>query len=573
MNDPQEPSRFPGEDPEQPPLIPPPRAAADDQPPRPRRRGVPAPRDGDRPHARPTRDEEPHTPNSPDIEDKSDEERFQLADVEHDRDQGPDAGHAFESEPDGERAHDDADRARPCAHPDPQQARPWHPVGPAAAGAGSTPDRGPDMWSDAVPEPPSDPDPESPPPGRPSTAEPSVPEQAVETPTTAARPPDAESSPTDASAPLDHTVLKSLLGAWALAACSAEETAAVEAHLTDCGPCAGEALRLRDAVALLHPEDNLDLDPRLRSRVLEGALGRRPPRIPIPEWAAPFDAEAARLDALLRDMAEAEWRAPVRLRWFEGERERARTATVAEVISHLMAVDGLVASFLGLPDPLDDPDVRLDIRGAYDLSHPTARTEAYWHAPSAINSLAVHAPWRDQTHALVRGVALTDPSHAQRPVHGVGLSLRDTFLDRAFECWVHAGDIAEAVDYPHPPPEGGHLHQLVELAARMLPFVLAGRRQAGLASPAKRLALAGYPGRSLHLEVEGSGGGDWYIPLDSPDSAASADGAVAHVALDGVEFCQLVAGHVSPLDAAAGAEGDPEAIRDVLFATASMSRL
>ena len=130
-------------------------------------------------------------------------------------------------------------------------------------------------------------------------------------------------------------------GAWALAACSAEETAAVEAHLTDCASCADEALRLRDAVGLLHPADSLDLDPLLRSRVLEGCLGRRPARIPVPEWATPYDAETAKLDALLRDMGEAEWRAPVRLRWFEDERPVERETTVAGVIGHLMAVDGL----------------------------------------------------------------------------------------------------------------------------------------------------------------------------------------------------------------------------------------
>lgn len=83
-------------------------------------------------------------------------------------------------------------------------------------------------------------------------------------------PPPAEVPP-----PPSHAVLKSLLGAWALAACSAEETQAVEDHLTECAPCAEEALRLRDAVGLLHPEESLDLKPLLRSRVLEDCLGKR----------------------------------------------------------------------------------------------------------------------------------------------------------------------------------------------------------------------------------------------------------------------------------------------------------
>lgn len=151
---------------------------------------------------------------------------------------------------------------------------------------------------------------------------------------------------------LEHRVLKSLLGAWALAACSAQETAAVEEHLGECGACADEALRLRGAVGLLHPPESLDLDPTLRTRVLEGCLDRRPARIPVPEWAAPYDAEAARLDALLQDIGDAEWHAPVRLRWFEGDGPVSRRTTVAGVIAHLLSVDGLVGVALGLEDPL-----------------------------------------------------------------------------------------------------------------------------------------------------------------------------------------------------------------------------
>ncbi|WP_346267378.1 zf-HC2 domain-containing protein, partial [Streptomyces sp. SID4982] len=60
---------------------------------------------------------------------------------------------------------------------------------------------------------------------------------------------------------LPHEVLRSLLGAWALAACSAAETDAVEEHLGDCGACADEARRLREAVGLLHRPESLEVDP------------------------------------------------------------------------------------------------------------------------------------------------------------------------------------------------------------------------------------------------------------------------------------------------------------------------
>ncbi|MEV7566248.1 maleylpyruvate isomerase N-terminal domain-containing protein [Streptomyces tanashiensis] len=365
---------------------------------------------------------------------------------------------------------------------------------------------------------------------------------------------------------LTHNVLKSLLGAWALSACSTGETRAVENHLTVCAPCADEALRLRDAVALLHEDRDLDLDPLLRSRVLENCLGRRPARIPVPDWVTPYDAETARLDALLRDIGESEWHAPVRLKWYEEDRVMRRKATVAAVIGHLLAVDGLVSTALGLDDPLG--------AGVPELS-PTERTEAFWSALDRPPNRSLRGPWRDQSHTLIRTVAFAGRGVADLTVtyKDFALPLRDSLLERAFECWLHADDIANAVAYPYAPPSGAHLHGMIDLAARLLPAALANRRRTGLASPARHLVTAGAPGRSLHLEIEGAGGGHWYIALDSPAAVGSADHAVAQVAMDGVEFCQLVAGHITPEEAAAGQDGDREAIRDVLAAAASLSRL
>ncbi|MHB9860925.1 maleylpyruvate isomerase N-terminal domain-containing protein [Streptomyces sp. YIM S03343] len=385
--------------------------------------------------------------------------------------------------------------------------------------------------------------------------------------------------PDDADAPsgpplpaplvLPHDVLKALLGAWALAACSPAETAAVEDHLGVCGPCADEALRLREAVGLLQQPETLDLDPALRTRVLDSCLELRPPRIPVPGWADPYDAETARLDALLQDIGDSEWHAPVRLRWFEAEAPASRRTTVAGVIAHLLSVDGLVATALGLDDPLGETCAQ--------STGPTARTEAYWRASYFPPTRAVRARWRQQSHDLVQTASFTGDSgeHLTVPYGDFDLPLGDALLDRAFECWVHAQDIAEAVDYPYEPPAPRHLHRMIDLAARVLPMVLAARRQAGLAAPGRerRLVTAGSPGRSLRLEIEGSGGGEWLIPLDSPGAVPSAEHEVAHVALDGVEFCHLAAGHVSPEEAAAGQLGDRAAIRDVLFAAASLSRL
>ncbi|MEU6162521.1 zf-HC2 domain-containing protein [Streptomyces sp. NPDC047130] len=379
-----------------------------------------------------------------------------------------------------------------------------------------------------------------------------------------------------AAAPATHAELKSLLGAWALSVCSPAETAAVDEHLSGCHRCAEEARSLRDAVPLLQRPESLDLDPLLRTRVLDGCLDRRPPRIPVPEWAAPYDAETARLDALLQDIDEAEWHAPVRLRWIEEDEERQHRATVAKVIAHLMAVDGLVAVALGLADPLSAlPGVALTAGSGT----PTSRTRAYWAALHRPPTREVRDPWRSQSHELVRTASYTGGTSGGLPVaYGpCEIPLRDALLERAFACWVHGGDIADAVNYPYRPPAPRHLHAMIDLAARRLPEALAARRRAGRAaqpSPgARHLVSAGRPGRSLCLEIEGRGGGEWLIPLDSPAALPSEHHVVAQVVLDDEEFAQLVAGHIRPRDAAAGQTGDRAAVGDVLYAAASLSRL
>ncbi|RKN09592.1 zf-HC2 domain-containing protein [Streptomyces radicis] len=378
--------------------------------------------------------------------------------------------------------------------------------------------------------------------------------------------------------PREHQELMALLGAWALSACSREESERVEEHLGGCGSCADEALRLRDAATLLEPPGTLDLAPELRVAVLDDCFARRPARRPLPPWAAPYDQEAARLDALLRDMVEEEWRTPVGLRWFDGDAWHGGPTTVAGVIGHLLAVDGLLAAAVGLPE-----------RGTPPGAPPGAGPAGERLRAPDVDDWPL---WREQSRSLVRAAAELGGAAGERTVpraafgdegrfpggEGAEVALSDAFLDRAFTCWVHARDIADAVEYPYDPPVGAHLRLLVDLAVRRLPESIAARRRAGLAMSSARLTSVGAPVRTLHLEVEGAGGGHWYIPVDSPAAGVSAaeapegDEAVAHVTLEDEEFCQLAAGRITPEEAASGMEGDAALIHDVLYAAAALSR-
>lgn len=349
--------------------------------------------------------------------------------------------------------------------------------------------------------------------------------------------------------PAAHEALRALLGAWALAACSAEETTAVETHLTDCAACAEEALRLRDAAALLRFEPGPGLDPRLRARVLRRCLTHRPPRIPLPDWAAPYDAETARFDALLHELTDEEWEAPVRPRRGDGPHHRTRDTTVTGALRQLLAVDRRAATPLGLPDPLTG-----DTTG----DGPT-----------------LHRRWREQTRALLRAVAVLAAGDAKEPpLPGTpgAPPLSEALLARALACWAHARDVAEAVHRPYAPPAGAHLGLLVDLAVRRLSGVLTGRRSARPPADGPRHARPAPSGRTLRLVVEGEGGGHWDVPLEAPAAPPVPGRVVAQLRLDGTAFCRLISGHLSPDETAAGQEGDPAAVAEVLRALAALAR-
>ncbi|MFE7636761.1 zf-HC2 domain-containing protein [Kitasatospora sp. NPDC057518] len=400
-----------------------------------------------------------------------------------------------------------------------------------------------------------------------------------------------------------HDALRSLLGAWALGACPAREAAELEQHLRDCRECAEEAARLREAAGWLSLDEPLDQPGSLRQQVLDWCLARRPAELPVPVWGMPYTAETAKLDALLRDLGPEEWQEVAELPWHGG----TEWLRPAEVLGHLTAVDGFLALALGLPDPVPAapglPAARIGRRvppqepaagpavprvpaqgGPYAAI--TARTARLVADQRGLAPQSVRSRWRRQAHDLVRGAALRPQGNTPVDYGFAVLPLRDAFVDRAFECFVHGEDVARAVAYPYDPPAPQHLRQMVELVVRLLPRALAGLRAA-------RPEFAGVPvapvggvkaARRVRLMVDGPAGGEWLVPLDgdglrtdgsdSIDGRAGRDGTepVASMVLDGLELCQLAAAHRDPDRLPVGTHGDRAAVREVLHALPLLSR-
>ncbi|MFJ6214270.1 maleylpyruvate isomerase N-terminal domain-containing protein [Streptomyces sp. NPDC092296] len=372
-------------------------------------------------------------------------------------------------------------------------------------------------------------------------------------------------APAAALPAVEHEALRGLLGAWALDACPPEEAALLERHLPGCGPCAVEAARLRDAAGRLSADEPLDPAPELRGQVLESCLARRAPRIRVPRWVAPYSAETARLDALLRDLGAGEWLEQAELPWHGG----AQRWQPAEVLCHLAAVDGFVGRAYGLADPV--PGGQAPAAGPAPWTAVADRTERLIGVHRRSAPEVVRALWRDQSRELVRTASLAGPDGGAVEVDygAFRLPARDAFVDRAFECWIHGDDVARAVDYPYGPPAPQHLRLMVDLAARMLPAAIGGLRAAtGTADTDAGTDT----GRALRLVIEGPAAGEWLIPLDAATAPPPGAAPVASVVIDGLEFCYLAAAHRDPDRLPVGQDGDPAAVREVLRALPLLSR-
>ncbi|MGH3243533.1 MAG: maleylpyruvate isomerase family mycothiol-dependent enzyme [Spirillospora sp.] len=266
----------------------------------------------------------------------------------------------------------------------------------------------------------------------------------------------------------------------------------------------------------------------LRGRTLRAALSRRPPARPAPEFARPYAAIVAMLDALLADLDDAEWAMVAALDW-----------DARDLVVHLTATDGLLGEAIAG-----------QASSAEDVLDRTR--EAVGRCPPPQDA---RRAWRERADALCDGLTEADGRHRVE-VGGRRMRLSDHLAVRAFETWIHADDIARRTGRSLLPPPAEHLYPIAEIGVRSLP---------------KALAVTGrdHPGRTLRIILDGPGGGRWTIPLGA--AAAAGDDPSAQVRMDVVEFCFLAGGRRSLADIDAETGGDPDLARDVLEAASAFS--
>jgi uncharacterized protein (TIGR03083 family) len=337
-----------------------------------------------------------------------------------------------------------------------------------------------------------------------------------------------------------HTAVTELLGAWALDACSVEETATVEDHLAGCPACAAEADRLERAAAGLATTVAVPPPMRLRGAVLSAAVARRPAA--GEEASTGYATWVERFDTLLERLTPAQWRERV-----------IHDLTAQDLVAHLIATDELLAAQLGADAGTAEDPAELDgtlpaRRSAAAIGEhrgrPPERTRAAWRAQA--DRLLRDAA---EPGTLDRQVRLADPRLPRQP-------LRTALVQRLFETWIHTDDIRTLLGSPPDPPDERQVALIVAFGVRLLPAAL-------------RLAGADRPPRSARLILVGPAGGDWTIAPAVQDAGARRAPETT-VTMDAVEFCYLLGNRRDPDSVPHRVEGDPAVAATLLRAATTL---
>jgi uncharacterized protein (TIGR03084 family) len=245
------------------------------------------------------------------------------------------------------------------------------------------------------------------------------------------------------------------------------------------------------------------------------------------EILAALAEQHAELYGLVAGLDEAQWQRP----------SRCEGWSVADVVLHLSQTDqlavgsasgrfsdalGTLAHGIGPAGSVDDG---ADLMVARDRGQPGS---------------SVLERWKTGADHLRSLLSTTDP-HARVVWVAGELSARTLATTRLAECWIHTGDIAEALDTTLVP--GDRLRHIARLAWRTLPYAFArsGRELTG----------------PVAFELEGPHGDPWLFVPDEPPLTT-----ITGPALD---LCLVAARRVDPTATALVADGpDAQAVLDLV---------
>jgi uncharacterized protein (TIGR03084 family) len=247
----------------------------------------------------------------------------------------------------------------------------------------------------------------------------------------------------------------------------------------------------------------------------------------MPEILTALGAQHAELDTVLTTLDDTGWSRPTRCEGW----------TVADVVLHLAQTDQLArASAQGrFADELDVLPGGLLGQGSVDEGAATMVTRERG-VPNAV----LYERWRDGAAALREILAASDPHDRVDWVAGQ-LSVHTLVATRLAECWIHTGDVADAVGVGQELTD--RLEYIARLAWRTLPYAFS-RHGRALSGP-------------VAFDLRAPSGAAWrFVPDDPPLTTITGEGA---------ELCLVAARRVAPGDTSLlGTGPDADAVLELV---------
>jgi uncharacterized protein (TIGR03083 family) len=291
----------------------------------------------------------------------------------------------------------------------------------------------------------------------------------------------------------------------------------------------------------------------LRSRVLASAFAERAPGASIDDGRsdpAPraFARTATDLDALLADLADADWLEPA----------HPEIGRVRDVVAHLLAIETYVLAQLTERDrtieQTGDAAHTGDVVHTGDAVH-TGHVETGEATIVAVRDLPVgelRRRWKQAADALA-DAAQAAPADTVVQLHSLPAGIEGAMFMRTFELWAHLDDIARATGRRRPRLDARRLRAMSTALVDALPIAMAVSGHADVTA-------------RVRLVTTGPGGGSHDLVLgDATDGPAT---PAATVIVDVVDLCRLAARRSTLSQLDLRIDGD-RAVADALLASVS----